>query len=81
MGVLRVGMGVGGHPPHPTGVSRVGYKPVTGSRPGERRVREVQGSLQAVSLLAVGIHARNDDCAAPGTSEAQHIGFLGGDAH
>ena len=28
--------------------------------------------------FVVRIHARNDDCHAPGTSEAQHIGFLGG---
>lgn len=28
--------------------------------------------------FVVGIHARNDDRHAPGTSEAQHIGFLGG---
>lgn len=28
--------------------------------------------------LVVSIHAGNDDCHAAGTSEAQHVGFLGG---
>lgn len=72
----RLGVGQA-EPPSPSspGVSHVGNRTLRGRGQPGRRGAHISGPDG--DPLVVRIHARNDDCHAPGTSEAQHVGFLG----